>query len=161
MRQGREVVVHGDGTSLWTLTHHDGLRPRRSPACWASREALGEAFHITSDEAPTWNQIYCRRRRGAPASSRGSCTSLRRHRGRRPRPRAPALLGDKAHSMVFDNSKVKAPGPRAGRPRSRSAQGAREIVAWHDADPARRVVDARLDALFDRLVEAYRPRPLA
>ena len=40
-------------------------------------------------------------------------------------------------------------------------QGAREIVDWHDADPARRTVDARLDALFDRLIDAYRPRPLA
>ena len=70
------------------------------------------------------------------------------------------LLGDKANSMVFDNSKVKAlvPGWSAVIP---FRQGAREIVAWHDEDPARRVVDPRLDALFDRLVEAYRPRPLA
>ena len=70
------------------------------------------------------------------------------------------LLGDKAHSMVFDNSKVQGAGARVVAPVP-FRQGAREIVAWHDEDPARRVVDARLDALFDRLVETYRPRPLA
>jgi hypothetical protein len=64
------------------------------------------------------------------------------------------LLGDKAHSMIFDNAKVRrlVPGWRATIPFSR---GAEEILAWHDADPARRRVDAGLDALMDRLVAEY------
>ena len=66
------------------------------------------------------------------------------------------LLGDKAHSMVFDNSKLRARGAGLRRRRSRSSGGAREIVAWHDEDPARQQVDARLDAVMDRLVERYR-----
>ena len=62
-----------------------------------------------------------------------------------------SLLGDKTHSMIFDNSKVKrlVPGFRAEIPFS---QGAREIMAYHDADPARRAVDPKLDALIDQLV---------
>ena len=64
----------------------------------------------------------------------------------------PGLLGDKAHSMVFDNSKVKRLVPDFG-PRTLFADGARELVAWYDEDESRRVVDPELDALFDRLVE--------
>jgi nucleoside-diphosphate-sugar epimerase len=66
-----------------------------------------------------------------------------------------SLLGDKAHSMVFDNTKIRTlvPGWTARVP---FRQGAQEIVDWHDADPARRVVDERLDALYDDLVERFR-----
>jgi nucleoside-diphosphate-sugar epimerase len=66
-----------------------------------------------------------------------------------------SLLGDKSNSMVFDNSKIRSlvPGWCARVP---FRQGAQEIVDWHDADPARRRVDARLDALYDRLVESHR-----
>ena len=65
------------------------------------------------------------------------------------------LLGDKAHSMIFDNSKVRSvvPDYRATIP---FEQGAREIVAWHDADVSRQIVDARLNAVMDRLVESHR-----
>ena len=68
-----------------------------------------------------------------------------------------SLLGDKAHSVMFDNAKVKAlvPDYVATIP---FAQGAREIVAWHDEDPARRVVDERVDALMDELVAPYGQR---
>ena len=62
-----------------------------------------------------------------------------------------SLLGDKAHSVIFDNAKVRAlvPDYVATIP---FARGAREIVAWHDEDPARRAIDQRIDALMDRLV---------
>ena len=64
------------------------------------------------------------------------------------------LIGDKAHSMVFDNSKLRTVVPdfRATIP---FEQGAREIVGWYDADPARQQVDERLDALMDKLIQAY------
>ena len=64
------------------------------------------------------------------------------------------LLGDKAHSLVFDNSKLRSvvPGYRAVIP---FEQGAREIVDWYDADPDRQQADARLDAIMDKLVQAY------
>ena len=67
-----------------------------------------------------------------------------------------SLLGDKAHAMVFDNSKIKSlvPGWAATVP---FARGAREIIEWHDADASRRSVDQRVDATIDRLVEAFQP----
>ena len=67
-----------------------------------------------------------------------------------------ALLGDKAHSMIFDNTKVKRARPRTTWRTIPFAQGAREILAWYDADPARREVDAAMDATMDQLVARYR-----
>jgi nucleoside-diphosphate-sugar epimerase len=152
MRQGREVVVPGDGTSLWTITHHEDFA-RAFVGLLGNEAAIGEAFHITSHEAPTWNQIFTSVAQAAgveprlvhvPSDAIAAADSAL----------GAALLGDKANSMLFDNSKVRSivPGWQARIPFS---QGAREIVAWHDADPARRVVDARLDSLFDTLVARY------
>lgn len=152
MRQGREVVVPGDGTSLWTLTHHEDFAPA-FVGLLGRQDAIGEAFHITSDEALTWNQIYT-----AMAEAAGVEPRLVHVPSDAIAAADPALgsglLGDKSNSMVFDNTKIRSvvPGWHA---RIRFPQGAREIVAWHDADPARRVVDERLDALFDDLVGRY------
>ena len=71
-----------------------------------------------------------------------------------------SLLGDKAHSVIFDNAKVKALVPDYVATIS-FARGAREIVAWHDEDPARRAVDERVDALMDELVARYGQRRTA
>jgi nucleoside-diphosphate-sugar epimerase len=145
--------VHGDGTSLWTLTHHRDFAAGFVPLL-AHPRTLGEAFHITSDDVLTWNQIT-----GALAAAAG-CTADIVH--------VPSdliaaadpdwgagLLGDKSHSLVFDNSKLRSvvPGYRAVIP---FEQGAREIVGWYDEDPARQQVDARLDAVMDKLAAAYR-----
>jgi nucleoside-diphosphate-sugar epimerase len=153
MRRGQEVVVHGDGTSLWTITHHEDFA-RAFSGLLGRREALGEAFHITSDEAPTWNRIYADIAEAAGVEPRlvhvpsEAIAAADADFGA-------SLLGDKAHSMLFDNSKIRSlvPGWTARIP---FRHGAQEIVDWHDADPARRAVDARLDALYDRLVEAHR-----
>ncbi len=153
MRQGKEVVVHGDGTSLWTLTHHDDFAKGFVPLLGNPR-TIGDAFHITSDDVLTWNQIV-----EALASAAGTKARI---------VHVPsdaiavadagwgaALLGDKAHSMVFDNSKVRAvaPGFVATIP---FEQGAREIVDWHDEDPSRQQVDAHFDAVMDDLVARFR-----
>jgi nucleoside-diphosphate-sugar epimerase len=153
MRRGKEVVVHGDGTSLWTLTHHTDFAAA-FVGLLGRQEALGEAFHITSDEAPTWNRIHETVAQAAGVEPRlvhvpsDAIAAEDSELGA-------SLLGDKAHSMVFDNSKVKAlvPGWSAQVP---FRQGAQEIVDWHDADPSRQQVDPELDALHDRLVERYR-----
>ena len=155
MRQGREVVVPGDGTSLWTITHHEDFA-RGFVGLLGKQAAIGEAFHITSHEALTWNQIYT-----AVADAAGVVPRLVHVPSDAIAEADPewgaAMLGDKSHSMVFDNSKLRSvvPGFAAHVP---FAQGAREIIAWHDADPARRIVDPVMDALFDKLVGAYRPR---
>jgi nucleoside-diphosphate-sugar epimerase len=153
MRAGKEVVVHGDGTSLWTLTHSADFARGFVPLLGHPR-TIGDAFHITSDDVLTWNQI------GEALAAAAGVTARLVHVPSDAIAAADAawgagLLGDKSHSMVFDNSKLRSvvPSYRAGIP---FEQGAREIVGWHDEDPARQQADARLDAVMDKLVAAYR-----
>jgi nucleoside-diphosphate-sugar epimerase len=152
MRQGKPVVVHGDGTSLWTLTHHRDFAQGFVPLLGHPR-TVGEAFHITSDDVLTWNQIAETLAAAAGVTARIVHVPSDAIASADPEWGA-GLLGDKAHSMVFDNSKLRSvvPGYRATIP---FEQGAREIVAWYDADAARQVVDARLDAVMDKLIKNY------
>ena len=153
MRQGKEVVVHGDGTSLWTLTHHTDFARGLLPLLGNPR-TLGEAFHITGDDVLTWDQIA--RALGAAAGVEPRIVHVPSDAIAAEHPEWGAgLLGDKAHCMVFDTTKLRSLVPDFTTT-VRFEQGAREIVAWHDADPARRVVDARIDAAMDRLVERFR-----
>jgi nucleoside-diphosphate-sugar epimerase len=155
MRAGKPVVVHGDGTSLWTLTHQRDFARGFVPLLGNPR-TVGDAFHITSEDPLTWDQIA--RALAAAAGCHAEIVHV-------PSDAIAAvdagwgagLLGDKAHSMVFDNSKLRRLVPDFVATVPFEA-GAREIVAWHDADPARQQVDARLDGLMDELVDRYRPR---
>jgi nucleoside-diphosphate-sugar epimerase len=153
MRQGKEVVVHGDGTSLWTLTHHIDFAKGFVPLLGNPR-TIGDAFHITSDDVLTWNQIVETLASAAGAKARIVHVPSDVIAVADPEWGA-GLLGDKAHSLIFDNTKVRSVVPDfvATIP---FEQGAREIVAWHDADPARQTVDARLDAVMDDLVARFR-----
>lgn len=154
MRQGREVVVHGDGTSLWTLTHSRDLAPGLV-GLLGRDQALGEAVHITSDEALPWDAVFRTMARAAGIPDPRLVHVPSDAIAAEDPEWGAGLLGDKAHSMVFDNSKVRGLVPQFG-PTTTFAQGAAEIVAWHDADPARRTVDPQLDATMDALVERYR-----
>jgi nucleoside-diphosphate-sugar epimerase len=148
IRKGKPVVVHGDGTSLWVMTHHADFA-KAFVGLLGHPQAIGEAFHITSDEVLSWNQIHETFGRAAGAEAKlvhvPSATIAAFDRGW-----GDGLLGDKAHSMIFDNSKVKrlVPGYTATIPLS---QGAREVVAWYDADPQRQRIDERVDGLMDLL----------
>jgi nucleoside-diphosphate-sugar epimerase len=154
MQAGKEILVHGDGTSLWTLTHHADFARGFVPLLGHPR-TIGEAFHITSDDVLTWNQIAETLAAAAGAKARIVHVPSDAIAAADPAWGA-GLLGDKAHSMVFDNSKLRSvvPGYRAEIP---FEQGVREIIAWYHEDPARQQVDARLDAVMDRLIETYRP----
>lgn len=153
MRKGKKIIVHGDGTSLWVLTHNADFARGLVPLLGDSR-AIGEAFHITTDALLSWNQIY-----ELTANAAGATAEI---------VHVPSdviakydtewgcdLLGDKALSMIFDNSKIKqfVPGFSATIPFS---QGIEEIIAWHDADPARQVVDKQLDQLMDKILAEWR-----
>jgi nucleoside-diphosphate-sugar epimerase len=153
MRQGKEVVVHGDGTSLWTLTHHLDFAAGFVPLLGHAR-AVGDVFHITSDDVLTWNQIVETLAAAAGVPPRIVHVPSDAIAAADPEWGA-GLLGDKAHSMVFDNSKLRSvvPGFVARIPFER---GAREIVDWYDEDPSRQRVDTRLDAVMDKLVETWR-----
>ncbi|MFM6849937.1 MAG: NAD-dependent epimerase/dehydratase family protein [Terrabacter sp.] len=157
MRAGKPVVVHGDGTSLWTLTHSDDVA-KGLVGLFGRPQAVGDSFTITSDEYLPWNEIYeiFAEAAGAPVprlvhiasdTIAASAPEL-----------GPPLLGDKAHSVVFDNSKVKALVPEfvCTVP---FAQGAAEVLDWYDSHPEQQVGDEGLDATFDQLIAAARPAP--
>jgi len=151
MRAGKKVVVHGDGTSLWTLTNSADFAVGLV-GLLGHPLAIGEAFHITSDEWLSWNQIYEMVARAAQAEA---------HLVHVPSELIAAfdsdwgdsLLGDKAYSMLFDNSKIRRLVPDFN-PRIPYSQGVQEIIAWYDADPRRQKVRPEADALHDRIITA-------
>ena len=152
MLAGKPVIVHGDGTSLWTVTHNTDFARGFVPLL-AHPRTLGEAFQITSDDVLTWDQIA-----HALAAALGVTARLVHVPSDAIAAADPGwgagLLGDKAHSMVLDNSKLRSvvPGWRAVVPFER---GAREIADWYLADPARQVPDEKLDALMDKLAADF------
>jgi nucleoside-diphosphate-sugar epimerase len=151
MRRGKPVIVHGDGTSLWVLTHHDDFA-KGFNGLLGNPRALGEAFHITSDELLTWNQIYELVSRAAQAEAKLVHVASEAIARFDPDWGA-SLLGDKAHSVIFDNTKIKRAVPTYSATIPFRA-GAEQIVEWFDADSARRATDLAFDALCDRLVAA-------
>lgn len=153
MRQGKPVVVHGDGSSLWTLTHHNDFAIG-FVGLFTNPRAIGEVFHITSDEWLTWNQIYGHI--AAAANVEAKLVHVPSDLIAAFDPSwGDSLLGDKAHSMIFNNSKIRRLVPDFN-PSIPFSQGAREIVAYYNADPERQVIDEEFDLLNDRIIEAYR-----
>jgi nucleoside-diphosphate-sugar epimerase len=153
MRLGKEVVVHGDGTSLWTLTHHRDFAVGLV-GLLGNPHAYGQSIHITSDEWLSWNQIYELVARAAGAKPRLVHIPSELIAAHNPGWGA-SLLGDKSHSMIFDNSKIRRLVPEF-KPVIPFWQGAQEIITWYDADPSRQVVDTEFDRLQDRLISAMR-----
>ena len=152
MLKGLPVIVHGDGTSLWTLTHSSDFA-KGFVGLMGSSRAIGEAYHITSDEWLTWNQIH-----EILAAAAGAQPRLVHIPSDLIAAYDPiwgeSLLGDKAHSFILDNSKIKRVVPDfvCSKPFSR---GAEEIIAWHRADPARQKVDENFNAICERILAAY------
>jgi nucleoside-diphosphate-sugar epimerase len=152
MLRGQKVIVHGDGTSLWTLTHHADFA-RGLVGLLGNSHAIGEAVHITSDEWLSWNQIFEIIARAAGTEARIAHVPSDLIAAHDPN-WGPGLLGDKAHSMIFDNSKIKrlVPDFLCRIPFSR---GAEEILAWYNADPARRKLNADFNRTCDRILAAW------
>lgn len=152
MKQGKPVIVHGDGTSLWVLTHHRDFA-KGFVGLLGQPKAIGEAFHITSDEVLTWNQIYTQVAHAAGVEPR--LVHVPSERIAREHPAWGAgLLGDKAHSVFFDNSKLKrlVPDYVATVP---FAQGAREIVAFYEENPEFEALRPDVNGLMDRLCTEF------
>ncbi|WP_147039550.1 NAD-dependent epimerase/dehydratase family protein [Microbacterium aerolatum] len=150
MRDGRPVVVHGDGTILWTITHADDFAVAFTGLI-GHPGAIDEDFTITGSHAPTWNQIYTWLAEAAGAGepelvhvASDTIAAIAPDLG-------PTLLGDKAHSSLFDTAKVQTLVPEFATTITFD-EGARRILAHYDANPGARVVDAELDARFDRMI---------
>lgn len=152
MRRGKKVIVPGDGSSLWVITHNTDFA-KGLVGLFSRPQAIGHAFHITSDEVMCWDQWYRLTAEAAgiepnilhiPSDFIAAC--IPDSRG--------GLIGDKAASVVFDNSKIKRFVPEycATMP---YAAGIRQTIAWFDADPARRQIDEEANARWDRLIDAY------
>ncbi len=151
MLLGKAVVVHGDGTSLWTLTHHHDFAVG-FVGLLGNPQAIGESFHITSDEWLSWNQIYTIV--AGAAGVEPNLVHVPSEMIARFDPEwGASLLGDKAHSAIFDNSKIRRLVPDF-KPAIPFWQGAQEIIAWYGADASRQVVDPYMNDLQDRLLEA-------
>ena len=152
MLEGKPVLIHGDGTSLWTLTHNSDFAVAMAGLI-GNIHAIGEAVQITSDESLTWNQIYqsVANALGVKLNAVHASTELLDacgeydFRG--------SLLGDKSNTVVFDNSKLKrlVPGFTA---RVRADQGIRDTVSYVLSHPECQVEDSDFDAWCDRVVEA-------
>jgi nucleoside-diphosphate-sugar epimerase len=152
MRHGKKVIVPGDGTSLWVITHNTDFA-KGLVGLLGHEQAIGHAFHITSDEVMCWDQFYriVAEAAGAqpqlvhiPSDFIAACQP----------DEVGSLIGDKAVSVVFDNTKIKrfVPGYCATVP---FAQGIRRTLAWFDADPARKQIDDQANAAWDKLIDAY------
>ncbi len=152
MLKGKPIIVHGDGTSIWTLTHNTDFA-KGLVGLLGNPRARGETFHITSDEWLTWNQIYQTLAEAAGATPQlvhipseliAAYDSTI----------GDSLMGDKTHCAIFDNTKIKQVVPEflATTP---FARGAEQIITWHQADPARQKVDAAFNDLCDRLLTNY------
>lgn len=152
MMEGKPVIIHGDGTSLWTMTYNEDFA-KGFIGLMGNPHAIGEAFQITSDESLTWNQIY-----EAIANALGvklnayyvpsdflAKISDYDYEG--------SLLGDKANSVVFDNSKIKSIVPDFNCT-IRFDEGVRRTISYCLEHKECQVEDPEFDAFCDKVVNA-------
>ena len=150
MRAGRPVIVQGDGTSLWSLTHASDFARALVPLL-GNGHAIGESVNVVSGDILTWDQIHL-----TLAAAAGVTRPVLAHRASETIATewpswGEVLEHDFRHSMLFDTGKLTRLVPGFA-PRVSFAEGARGIVEHYDGAPARRRVNADLDAAFDRLL---------
>ena len=149
MKAGKPVLVFGDGTSLWTVTHSRDFA-RGFIGLMGNVHAIGEAIHITSDEALTWNQIYQCIGLALDVTPNLYHIAADALVARDPAQLGP-LIGDKCNSVVFDNSKLKrlVPGFHA---QIRFDQGIRSTLAYLEEHPDLQRPDPDWDAWTERVI---------
>lgn len=152
LKKGQPIIVHGDGSSLWVVTHADDFA-KGFLGLLGNHHALGHAFHITSDEVLTWNQIY--QITAEALGVEAKVVHIPSDFIAQVEPQlAEGLFGDKTWSTVFDNSKIKTfvPGFQATIP---FREGIRRTLAWFDADEKRQRIDEDVNMEMDRILNAY------
>jgi nucleoside-diphosphate-sugar epimerase len=155
MRRGLPVLVHGDGQSLWTLTHARDFAVGLV-GLLGNPSAIGEAVQITGDEALTWDAVHA-----TIAAAIGAKPSIVHipsdFIAAVDKERGPHFLGDKTYSALFDCSKLKRLVPEF-RTTVSFQEGMRESAAWYLSDPSRQKVDLALDAEIEAILEAWNRR---
>ena len=152
MKKGKKIVVHGDGTSLWTLTHNKDFA-KGLIGLFGNEKSLVETFHITSNEIQSWNRIYeimSHLMDVNPEYVYIPSNVIAKYN----KEIGASLLGDKSHSMIFDNSKIKKVVPDFSADIS-FEEGAKEIVNWYN-NKENQVVDREIDNLFDKIIKDYK-----
>ena len=152
IRSGKRVIMPGDGTSLWTVTHSIDFAQGLC-GLTANPRAIGQDFHITSDEVLTWNDILRHIGDAVDAEAKPAHISTEFILAFMPE-KAGSLLGDKVVSTVFDNSKLKAyvPGYQA---RISFAEGIKRVVGFFDTHPSWHITDDAHEALMDKIIAAH------
>ncbi len=153
IKRGEKVIVHGDGTTLWVLTHSSDFA-KGFVGLLGHQQAIGNAFHITSDELLTWNQIY-----EAIGNAIGnkvdivhiSSDFLCNYDNSLTGP----LLGDKSYSVIFDNTKIKTfvPDYCATIPFS---IGIKRTLDWFEEEPERMIIKEETNNMIDKILESYK-----
>jgi nucleoside-diphosphate-sugar epimerase len=152
MKRGQKIVIPGDGTSLWVFTWNADFA-LGFLGIFGNKDAIGEAFHITSDEILTWNQAYEEVGRALDVDlnivhiASDLIARYDEHA-------IGSLIGDKVNSAVFDNSKIKRFVPEFDC-KVPWAEGVRRTIAWFEADPSRRTIDDEANQLWDQIIEHY------
>lgn len=150
MIQGLPVVVHGDGTSVWTLTHHKDFAVGLV-GLLGNKDAINEAFHITSDEWLTWNGIYnifARELNITPHIVHIPSDIIAKYDAAI----GDGLLGDKAHSMIFDNTKIKKFVPEFDA-KIPFETGVKEIIKWYKENAKQLIPDEHINNFMDLIIQ--------
>lgn len=152
MLEGKPIIVHGDGTTLWTVTHNSDFA-KAFVGLMGNIHAIGEVFHITSDENLTWNQIHqsVAAALGVEYKPYFVSSALLAEVGKQFDFEG-SLLGDKACSVIFDNSKVKRAVPEFVCT-TRFDQGVRKTIDYLLSHPELQVEDPEFDYWCDRVIE--------
>jgi nucleoside-diphosphate-sugar epimerase len=153
LRSGQPLIVPGDGLTLWTITHNSDFA-KGLVGLLGHDGAIGHAFHITSDEALTWNQIYQITAEVAGVSAPrlvhiASDFITACYPGM-----TGTLLGDKSHSALFDNTKIRRFVPDFVAT-TRFREGIARTIRWFDTDRKRQLIDHAANTKWDRLIAAY------
>lgn len=150
--KGKEIIIHGDGTSLWTVTHSDDFA-KGFVGLLGLTQAIGHAFHITSDEILSWNMIYKilgdslgHELNAVHIASDFICKIEPSFTG--------TLLADKGESVIFDNTKIKTfvPEFKATIP---FAEGIKRTLKWLDDNPDMKVIDPDKNTKIENVLKAY------
>ncbi len=151
MKNRKKIIVPGDGSSLWVMTWNADFA-KGLIGLLGNQKAIGEVFQITSDEVLTWDQIY--REAFAALGMDPKIVHIPSELISAYWPDAVgSLIGDKANSVVFDNSKIKKFVPDF-KCEVNWAEGLRKSIAWHEAHPIFRTIDKEMNDLFDTILAA-------
>jgi nucleoside-diphosphate-sugar epimerase len=152
MKRGEKVIVPGDGTSLWSITHNTDFA-KGLVGLLGQEQTIGQSFHITTDEVLTWDQLYQTVAKAVgveakivhiPSDFLAACRPVD----------GGGLHGDKAVSAVFDNSKLKRFVP-SFQPTMSFAEGIRRSLAWYHEDKSRQIIDTEMEGDWDKIIRGY------